>query len=131
MVPATYVSGTVNDETVVLPRPLMQETRTLVKRIDTDLIANSVQEIDNLWRVIAHRMVAGWSYFGNLATAHEQGILRERAFENPPTISVITGKSPDGDGYVLYARKVPLAVLAARTRDSQTLAHSFCANQFV
>ena len=88
----------------------------MIKRIDTDLIANSVQEIDDRWRAIAHRTGNGWSYFGNLATVAEQIVLRARAFQAPITISTVTGKDPDGEGYVLYARNVPPKILTGQAR---------------
>lgn len=86
----------------------------MIRRIDTDLIANSVQEIDNLWRAVAHRMGSNWVWFGNLAAEKQQQVFRKRAFQLPVTISVCTGKDPGGDGYVLYARQVPVQLLEVR-----------------
>ncbi len=88
----------------------------MIKRIDTDLIANSIFEIDNLWRVVAHRIGSTWHYFGRLAEMSDQSIFRERTFGIDPTITAITGKDPSGDGYLLYARLVPPKILAERAR---------------
>ena len=78
------------------------------KPIRTDLIASSLSELDHLWRAVALRANRNWEYCGQLGSDKGQyATFRERAFSSPVTISVITGPSADGEGYVLYARETP------------------------
>ena len=84
----------------------------MVARIETDLTACAVSEIDDEWRVIAHRPNWNWTYFGRLSLETEQRELRDRAFGRNPTISVITGRDPAGEGFLLYARLMPVKFMA-------------------
>ena len=84
----------------------------MAARIETDLTACAVSEIDGEWRVVAHRPNRKWVYFGRLSLQDEQRKFRDRAFGKNPTISVITGRDPAGEGFLLYARLMPVKFMA-------------------
>ena len=84
----------------------------MAARIETDLTACAVSEIDGEWRVVAHRPNWKWVYFGRLSLKTEQQEFRDRAFGRNPTISVITGRDPAGKGFLLYARLMPVKFMA-------------------
>jgi len=88
----------------------------IMPRIKTTVEAQSINDlVDDIWRIVARRTVNlkgfyVWHFNGDLADKDEHELFMSLAFPREPRhakISCVTGKLPDTNITVLYARKMP------------------------